>query len=78
MSASNHKSIVGAARLNETAVVVEYSNNTSAIYTAAQLATLDPLELATEEENGEKDGDYSKGKVVQFPQVMSDSRQTNF
>ena len=40
MSDGERRKIVGVGRMNEHAVMVEYSDNTSAIYTADQLATL--------------------------------------
>ena len=66
MSDSKHKSIVGAARLNETAVLVEYSDKSSAIYTAAQLATLTPIELVTEDETEGNDDAHRRGNVVEI------------
>jgi len=50
------KKIVGVGRMNEHAVMVEYSDNTSAIYTVDQLAALTPKEIAIGEE-AKEDGE---------------------
>jgi hypothetical protein len=63
MSDGKHKHIVGAQRMNESAILVEYSDNSSAIYSALQLSGLVPLELIAENETEE---DYPKN-VVPFP-----------
>lgn len=60
MSKEESKLIVGVARIDEHAVLVEYSNNSSATYTAAQLATLVPTEIATEDETEQKDDQHGK------------------
>ena len=41
--------IVGVGRMNEHAVMVEYSDNTTAIYSVEQLASLVPIEIVTGE-----------------------------
>ncbi|HEX3893670.1 MAG TPA: hypothetical protein VHW46_13925 [Terracidiphilus sp.] len=48
MSDQEPEKIVGVARIDNDAVIVEYSNNTSAIYTVDQLLALKPKELITE------------------------------
>ena len=50
MSDREQKRIVGVGRMNEHAVMVEYSDDTSAIYTVDQLAALTPIEIAIGEE----------------------------
>jgi hypothetical protein len=63
-----HKRIIGVARVDQNAVLVEYSNNTSAIYTVEQLAGIPPKELAVGEEIEEDDPERdNKIKIVQFP-----------
>jgi hypothetical protein len=42
--------IVGVERQKEDAVLVEYSNNSTAIYTQDQLATIKPKQVMTDEE----------------------------
>lgn len=66
MSDGELKKIIGVGRMNEHAVLVEYSDNTSAIYTADQLATLVPIELGIEAEEGAADGHGEN--VLQFPE----------
>jgi hypothetical protein len=65
MSEGKNKRIVGAQRMNESAILVEYSDNSSAIYTAAQLSGLIPIEFQAGNEI-EEDEDYPKN-VVRFP-----------
>jgi hypothetical protein len=46
----NSTKIVGVHRMRENAVIIEYSNNMSAVYTRDQLATIKPAQVATDEE----------------------------
>lgn len=48
--AEQSKKIVGVGRMDQDCVVVEFSNNSSAVYTADQLASLRPIEIETEED----------------------------
>ena len=68
MSDTKHKIIVGVQRMNETAVLVEYSDNSSAIYSASQLSGLVPIELKTEDEIEKEDSQKYGRKLLQFPQ----------
>lgn len=48
---SDHtKKIIGVGRMDQDRVVVEFSDNSSAVYTADQLASLRPIEIETEED----------------------------
>jgi hypothetical protein len=48
---SDHtKKIIGVGRMDQDRVVVEFSDNSSAVYTAEQLASLRPIETETEED----------------------------
>lgn len=62
------KIIIGVGRMNEHAVLVEYSDNTSVIYTADQLANLAPIESISEDEIEEEDAERDERNVMQFPQ----------
>jgi hypothetical protein len=46
----HNKKIVGVGRMEQDRVVVEFSDNSSAVYTAEQLASLRPIETETEED----------------------------
>jgi hypothetical protein len=67
MSDRKHKSIVGVQRMNETAVLVEYSDSSSAIYSASQLCSLVPIELKTSNDIEKEDEKYER-KILRFPQ----------
>jgi uncharacterized protein YukJ len=67
MSDKKHKSIVGVHRMNETAVLVEYSDNSSAIYTASQLSGLVPIELTPGNEIDRESVEKYERNVLQFP-----------
>jgi hypothetical protein len=76
MSDRKHKGIVGAQRMNENEILVEYSDDSSAVYSAFQLSSLVPIELMTESEIEEEDDEPHIKNVLQFPPEMSGTEPT--
>jgi hypothetical protein len=68
MSPREHKQIIGVLRLDHDRVVVEYSNNSSAVYTVDQLQSLTPVQVGTEEDDEDDVADEYEKNVLQFPQ----------
>jgi hypothetical protein len=50
MSENEPKRIVGVGRLGKDALVVEYSNNLTALYTLDQLTAIEPREVLVDED----------------------------
>jgi hypothetical protein len=67
MSAGDKK-IVGVGLLDQDHVLVEFSNNVSAVYTKHQLETLIPVEVGTEDEDEDDVADLYDRNILQFPQ----------
>ena len=55
MSDKKPARIVGVDRLDENAVVVEYSNNETSVYTQDQLAEIKPKHVVVADDEREKD-----------------------
>ena len=68
MSAEKHKKIVGVGQLDQDHVLVEYSNNSSAVYSAGQLESLTPVQVEGEEDDEDDVADQYEKNVLQFPQ----------